>query len=111
MKVTQSAVALLCIMMLGMAISAQAAEGRGVVNINQAGLDQLMLLPRIGPSVAQRIVDHRDKNGQFKSKEDLMLVRGIGEATFTLIEPHISVSGETTLTKKVQVPKKNSEGP
>jgi competence protein ComEA len=111
MKVTQSVVALLCIMMLSAAISAQAADGRGVVNINKAGPDQLMLLPRIGPSVAQRIIDHRDKNGQFKSKEDLMLVRGIGEVTFTLIEPHITVSGETTLTEKVQVPKKNAEGP
>jgi competence protein ComEA len=95
-------------MILSAVVSLQAAGGQGVVNINDAGPDQLMLLPRVGPSVAQRIVDHREKSGQFKSKEDLMLVRGIGEVTFALIEPHIAISGDTTLTEKVKVPTKNA---
>lgn len=80
-----------------------AADSQGTVNINTAGAEQLMLLPRIGPSVAQKIVEFREKNGGFKAAEDLMLVQGIGERTFELIKPHIAVTGETTLTEKVRI--------
>lgn len=90
------------------AVSAGAADGGGVVNINTADAEQLMLLPRVGPTVAQRIIDHREKNGRFKAPEDLMMVRGIGEKTYQLIEPHVTVSGDTTLEEKVQVPKNGS---
>lgn len=90
---------------------AMAAGGNSVVNINTADTEELMLLPRIGPSVAQRIVEFRDKNGRFKATEDLLLVRGVGEKTFELIEPHVAVSGETTLTEKVTVPKQQPETP
>lgn len=110
MKLNPTVVALVCIMSLGATLAATAVGAQGVVNINSAGAAELMLLPRIGPSVAQRILDHREKNGQFKSKEELMLVRGIGEATFALIEPYVSISGATTLTEKVKVPKKDTEG-
>lgn len=80
---------------------ALAAEGK--VNINTAGIEQLTLLPRIGEVVAQRILDYREENGNFKSPEELMLVQGIGEKTFELIEPYVSVSGETTLAEKVRI--------
>lgn len=85
-----------------------AAGGKPVVNINTAGMDELMLLPRVGPSVAERIVEFREQNGRFKATEDLLLVRGVGEKTFELIQPHIAVSGETTLTEKVQTPREQS---
>jgi competence protein ComEA len=87
-----------------------AAGGKAVVNINTADVEALMLLPRIGPTVAQRIVEFREKNGRFKATEDLMLVRGVGEKTFALIKPHVAVSGETTLVDKVQVPREQSGG-
>ena len=83
---------------------AAAADGRKV-NINSADAAQLALLPRIGPSVAQRIVEHRKQNGAFKSAEDLMLVRGIGEKTFALIKPYVAIAGETTLKEKVKAGK------
>ena len=85
-----------------------AAGGKSVVNINTAGTDELMLLPRIGPSVAERIVEFREKNGRFKATEDLLLVRGVGEKTFELIRPHVALSGETTLSEKVQIPRDQS---
>lgn len=85
--------------------AAMAADSQGTVNINTAGAEQLMLLPRIGPSVAQKILEFREKNGRFKAAEDLMLVQGVGERTFELIKPHIAVSGETTLTEKVKIKK------
>ena len=80
-------------------------EARRVVNINTADAAQLALLPRVGPSVAQRIVDFRKENGPFKSAEDLMLVQGIGEKTFQLLKPYLAVSGETTLKEKVKAGK------
>lgn len=87
------------------AVPSFAAPAGKTVNINNASLEQLQLLPRIGPSVAARIVEHREKNGQFKAVEDLMLVRGIGEATFTGLKAYIATSGATTLDEKIQLPR------
>lgn len=98
----QTAFALALVLILG-AVPATASSG--VVNVNTASLDELTLLPRVGPSVAQRIIELREANGSFKSAEDLMLVRGIGERTFELLEPYVTVSGETTLREKVRVPR------
>lgn len=71
------------------------------VNINNADSAQLSMLPRVGPSVADRIVEYRKDNGPFKKPEDLMLVQGIGEKTFQLIKPYLATSGDTTLKEKV----------
>lgn len=88
-----------------------AAEARKVVNVNTADAAQLALLPRVGPSVAQKIVDFRKENGPFKSAEDLMLVQGIGEKTFQLLKPYLAVSGETTLKEKVKAGKASPPPP
>jgi competence protein ComEA len=97
-----------CLAVAGFPAGVQAQEK--TVNINTASVEQLSLLPRVGAVVAQRIVDFRDKNGRFKSLEDLMLVQGVGEKTFELIRPHISLSGETTVTEKIQPPKSSAGG-
>lgn len=78
------------------------AAPAGVVNVNTASVDQLQLLPRVGPTVAARIVEHREQHGAFQAPEDLLLVRGIGEATLERLEPYVTLSGETTLTEKVR---------
>ena len=84
------------------AAAALAADG-GKVNINTATAEQLMLLPRVGPSVAGRILDFRQQNGKFEKTADLLLIKGIGDKTFALIEPYVTVSGETSLKEKVRV--------
>ena len=99
--------ALLLLVLAVLAIPAGAAEASGSVNINTASADQLMFLPRVGPAVASRIVEFREQNGNFKQVADLMLVKGIGEKTFGLIEPYAAIAGETTLKAKVKV---ESEG-
>ncbi|MDI3534201.1 MAG: competence protein ComEA [Thermosediminibacterales bacterium] len=48
------------------------------ININSAGVSELETLPGIGPALAQRIVDYREKHGKFKSIEELSEVSGIG---------------------------------
>lgn len=94
----RTAAAVAALLILG-AVGAVAAEGK--VNINTATAEQLSLLPRVGPSVAERIIQFRDKNGRFKKPEDLLLVSGIGDRTFDLIRPYVSLEGETTLRDKV----------
>ncbi|MDD8020681.1 MAG: helix-hairpin-helix domain-containing protein [Acidobacteriota bacterium] len=61
------------------------------ININTAAIAELQSLPRIGPKVAQRIIDYRTQNGPFKKVEDLMKVRGIGEKIFNQLKDQITV--------------------
>ncbi len=91
------------------ALPAGAAES-GQVNINTATAEQLALLPRVGPAVAQRILEFREANGEFESTADLMLVRGIGEKTFEKIEPYVKLKGETTLAEKVRSSSAGDDG-
>lgn len=100
---------LLVLAFLLASLPALGAEGKSsVVNVNSANASQLALLPRVGPSVAERIVDYRKQNGPFKKPEDLMLVQGIGEKTFQLLKPYVAIAGETTLKEKVKGSKSGS---
>lgn len=56
-----------------------AASGDGLVDLNNADQTALETLPRIGPALAQRIIDWRETNGRFRSVDDLLAVPGIGE--------------------------------
>lgn len=86
------------------------SEKGGVVNINTASVQELKLLPRVGPALAQRILEFREKNGPFKSPEELMRVKGIGEKTFHLMKPYVTTSGPTTLKQKVASARKRAQG-
>lgn len=59
------------------------------VNINTASLAELELLPRIGPTLAQRIIEFRDQQGTINSLKRLQDVKGIGERTAARLEPYI----------------------
>jgi len=61
------------------------------VNINTAGVDELVTLPGIGKTYAARIVEYRQKNGPFKKVEDIVNVRGIGEKTFERIKDRLTI--------------------
>jgi competence protein ComEA len=77
----------------------------GVVNVNTATAEQLAMLPGVGPAVAGRIVEHRQKNGEFKRAEDLLLVKGIGEKSFEKMKSYVATSGSTTLAQAVASPR------
>ena len=79
-----------------------------LVDINTATLDELQTLTGIGPVIAQRIIDYRTENGAFTSIEELLNVKGIGEATLGKFRDRVTVSAaeetdpedESTITEE-----------
>jgi len=61
------------------------------ININLANENQLDQLPGIGPAIAKRIIEYREKNQGFKSIEEIKSVPGIGEKMFEKIKDLITV--------------------
>ena len=62
-----------------------------IISLNSASEQDLALLPGIGPALAKRIVDYRQRNGAFTSIEQIMDVSGIGESKFEQLKPRISL--------------------
>lgn len=62
-----------------------------LVDLNTATQAELETLPRIGPALAQRILDWREANGGFGSVEDLRSVTGIGAKTFDGLKDRVTV--------------------
>lgn len=78
----------------GLVQSGEAFEER--MDLNAATLEDLCALQGIGPSKAQAILDYRDSAGGFVCVEELMEVKGIGEATFGKIAPYLYVEESDT---------------
>lgn len=72
----------------------------GVVNVNTATAEQLTLLPGIGEARAREIVAARQARGGFKRVEDLLAIKGIGEASLAKLRPYVSLQGDTTLRQQ-----------
>ena len=62
-----------------------------MVNVNKATTEELIKVRGIGPVMAKRIIEHRDKNGAFKSIEDLTQVQGIGGNKLQKIKDQVTV--------------------
>ena len=62
-----------------------------VININTANKERLMKISGVGKTKAEAIISYREKNGDFKKKEDITKVHGIGKATFEKIKDKIEV--------------------
>lgn len=72
----------------------KAQEGTpDLVNVNTAGLEELVTLPGIGEAYARRLIEYRKKHGPFERLEDLLNVRGIGDRTLERIRSRVTVSG------------------
>lgn len=63
----------------------------GKININYATQTELESLPGIGPKMAQRIIEFRNKNGVFLKKEEIKEVSGIGEKTYEKLADKIEI--------------------
>ncbi len=61
------------------------------INLNTAGTDELVSLPGIGESTAEKIIEYRNKKGKFRTIQELMKVKGIGEKKFEKIKEYLVV--------------------
>lgn len=71
--------------------AAAGTDGGGTIDLNTASTAQLEELPGVGPAIAQRILEHREKNGPFTSVEGLLEVSGIGPTTLEKIREQATV--------------------
>jgi competence protein ComEA len=62
-----------------------------LINLNTASVRELQTLPGIGPTLARRIVDFREKNHGFKRVEELLAVPGISEKKWNAIRDKVEV--------------------
>ncbi|MBP9817433.1 helix-hairpin-helix domain-containing protein [Candidatus Shapirobacteria bacterium] len=62
-----------------------------IISLNTATVEDLDTLSGIGPALAQRIIDYREKNGGFKNIEEIKLVSGIGDKVFEKIKDKLSL--------------------
>ena len=68
------------------------AKDSSKININTATLEELDKLPGVGESTANKIISHREENGQFKNIEDIKNVNGIGDKKFENMKELICVN-------------------
>ena len=67
-------------------------EKSNKININTATIEQLDELPGVGEATANKIVNHREENGEFKSIEEIKNVNGIGDKKFEDMKELICVN-------------------
>jgi comEA protein len=65
---------------------------KSFVNINTATRAELEALPGIGPAIAQRIIEYRERCRGFKRKEEILKIKGIGPKKFSLLKDKITVN-------------------
>ena len=78
------------------------------VDINTAGVEELVTLPGIGPGLARRIIADREANGPFREPEEITRVFGIGDTRYQALKDLITLSrGEAPVTRGAPVDRIN----
>ena len=77
------------------AAAAAKPSSAALINLNSATAAELEKLPGVGPAMATRILEYRQKSGGFKKIEELMNVKGIGEKSFLKLKPLVAVPPKT----------------
>ena len=85
-----------------------AADAAGKIDINTADKAQLKTLNGVGDALADRILDYREKNGPFKTPEDLLNVKGIGPSTFKKNKDRIVVGMPAPVKETPKTPPKEA---
>ena len=84
------------VLLLVAAALLSAVDDAQPININTATVEELAKLPGIGEVIAQRIVNHREKSGKFRTLEELLVIRGISKKKLEKLRPLITVGAEQT---------------
>ena len=79
------------VLVLLLCVSATEGEETPKINLNTATFSQLDSLPGIGPVIAERILELRERSGPFQRIEDLLNIQGIGEKKFLQLQDLITV--------------------
>ena len=88
---TGLAIAMAALLVYAPAMAAGKPAPTAKVNLNTASVEQLTTLPGVGPKLAARIIEYRQKSGTFRSPQELMNVKGLGEKNFGKIEAWLTV--------------------
>ena len=75
----------------GVAGAGPTASPGGPIDLNAATIEQLDTLDGVGPVIARKIIDHRTRNGPFRSVEELAQVPGIGPKRLAALRAHVRV--------------------
>ena len=70
------------------------------IDLNQASRAELEAIPSIGPVLAQRILDFRECNGDFKKVDDIINIKGIGQKKLLRIKKYLKVSNNTNSRRR-----------
>src|SRR5215472_6852006 len=62
------------------------------IDLNAANVKELQQLPGVGPVMAQRIIDLRQKSGRFHRVEDLLAVRGISPKKLDAMRAYVTIA-------------------
>lgn len=65
-------------------------ENHFQVDVNRAGAAELAAIPEVGPALAARIIEYRQRAGGIRRREQLLEVRGIGPKTLETIGPFLA---------------------
>jgi competence protein ComEA len=85
-----------CVVLSLCALSVPLYAAQGVINVNTATKEELMMLPGIGEKTASTIVEYRQTKGQFKTIDDLTKIKGISKKKLDKLRPSLVLTGQNT---------------
>ncbi len=88
---------------LAIALVCSISSAWAAINLNTATVEQLDTLKGVGPGKAKAIVAYRDKNGPFKTVDDLKKVKGFGDKSIAKLRPELTVSGGAAAPAKAKL--------
>ena len=85
-----------CVVLFLFAFSVPLIAAQGVINVNTATKEELMMLPGIGEKTASAIAAYRKGNGPFKTIDDMTKIKGISKKKLDKLRPSLVLTGQNT---------------
>lgn len=84
-QVAQRSASHFCLLLFAFCLLISSARAQDRINLNTASAAELMRLPYVGQAVASRILTHRQKHGNFKRPQDLIIIKGLSAKRYRQI--------------------------